>query len=477
MLVVLVGLPQAGAVVKVGKSVDIQGGISPDRQTLEPSISVDPRNPDILVASAEDHNTVPAGGCFSATRCHSWSSYYRSTDGGSTWTSRLLPGFAGDTSPEGLASPLRNFATVGHTSVAFDRLGNVYYSMGAGNASASGGFIFKSFRIFVAKFANDGADFVGVTIVSGGGTGDSFFPRIAIDNTGGPFDGAVYVTFLNFDNLGTGGFFARSTDGGATFSKPIPVPGAGFSIAPVVDTAGNVFVASVHCSGGGPPCPGGTRGTILVAKSTDGGVSFAAPTVAAEVTTDPNPFPGNAFLSEDFTPISWHLASDARGVYIVWDDFGTGDANVLLTRSVDGGVTWSTPIQVNDVSAGQQFLPDIASSGGVIGVIWYDSRLGQLPNGTITSLDVFYAQSTDGGASFSKSVRVTSQSFDPNLVEFGEVDGGAAFIPFIGDRLGIAAGSNGVFHAAWTDNRTGCDTLDPTFGCVDQDVLTATITP
>jgi hypothetical protein len=150
----------------------------------------------------------------------------------------------------------------------------------------------------------------------------------------------------------------------------------------------------------------------------------------------------------------------------------TGDANILLTRSTDGGVTWSTPVVVNDVTTNQQFFPSIASSGGSISVIWYDSRLGQLPNGTITGLDVFYAQSTNAGASFSKSVRVTSMSFNPNLVE--RTDLGSTGI-FIGDYIQVAA-SAGVVHPIWTDNRNACDTIDPTFGCVDQDTFTATIT-
>ncbi len=475
--IIIVSLPSAQAArIRVGPNLDIRGEAAPDRQILEPVIAVDPQNPNILVASAEDHNPIPAGGCFSAARCHSWGSYYRSTDGGITWTSRLLPGFSGDTSPEGLASPLQDFAVVGHTSVAFDRSGNVYYSMFVCNTTGTGAFDGKSFRIAVAKFANDGADYVGATIVSGGQTGDAIFPRIAVDNTGGAFDGNLYVTFVAANNVGNAEFFSHSTDGGATFSKPIPVPGSGLSVAPVVDPAGNVFVVSVHCIGGGPPCPGGGRGTILVTKSTDGGLSFGPAVIAAKVAPDPNPFPGNTFTSEDLTGISWHLASDAGGVYIVWDDFGTGDADVLFTKSTDGGLTWSSPLRVNDVAQGQQFLPDIAVSGGIISVIWYDSRLGQLPNGTITNLDVFYAESTDGGSSFSKNVRVTSSSFDPNLVNFGENAGFGAFSPFIGDRISIAAGPSGV-HAAWTDNRNGCDTIDPAFGCVDQDVLTATITP
>jgi len=477
LAVVMAPLASAEKVsIHVGPNVDIAGEALPDREIVEPGIAVDPRNPDIVAAAAEDANTVPAGGCFSSARCHMWPVYFRSTDGGKKWSSRLLPGFPGDTSPQGLASPLQNFSHVGHVSVAFDRSGNVYYSGFVANFDSSG-FIRSSTRIVVIKFANDGADYVGATVLptSTAGIGGSVaFPRMAVDTSGGPNDGTVYLTFVDFANDGYTSFFTRSMDGGVTFSKAILIPGGVLSVAPVVDPTGNVFVESVHCTGG-LVCSPGTLAVIQVAKSVDAGLTFGKPVTAATVTPDPTPFPGNAFVSEFLTGISWHIAADDHGVYIVWDDFATGNANVLFSESTDGGVSWSTPIVVNDVTRGQQFLPEVAVSVGIISVVWYDSRLGQLANGTITSLDVFYAESTDGGSTFSTSVRVTSISFDPNLVERGDI-AGPAFIPFIGDRIGLAA-SPTVVHAIWTDNRNGCDTIDPTFGCVDQDVFVAEITP
>ena len=62
-------------------------------------------------------------------------------------------------------------------------------------------------------------------------------------------------------------------------------------------------------------------------------------------------------------------------------------------------------------------------------------------NGTITGLDLYYAQSKDGGLSFSQNLRVTSVSFDPNVVLWPLFKS-----PFIGDYIGIAA-SPGVVHA------------------------------
>ncbi len=124
---------------------------------------------------------------------------------------------------------------------------------------------------------------------------------------------------------------------------------------------------------------------------------------------------------------------------------------------------------VNDVTTGQHFFPTIVAAGGIISVAWYDSRFNS--GTTLTALDVFYAQSLDGGVSFSSNVRVTSVSFNPELVErtdFGDTE------IFMGDYIEIAA-TPAYAQVIWSDNRNACDTIDPIFGCVDQDAYTATI--
>jgi hypothetical protein len=144
----------------------------------------------------------------------------------------------------------------------------------------------------------------------------------------------------------------------------------------------------------------------------------------------------------------------------------------MFTESTDGGVTWTTPLQVNDVVTGQHFFSTISVSGGTISIAWYDSRLGQLPSGTITALDVFFADSKDGGLTFSPNLRITSTSFNPNTVE--RADFGDPEI-FMGDYIQIAASPN-VVHVIWTDNRDACSNIVPLFGCTNQDAFTSTIT-
>lgn len=448
------------AAVMVGWNIDIAGETPADRQRVEPTIAVDPRNPSIIVSGAQDLRLLPQG--------HRWHGYYRSTDGGLTWSSSLVPGFPGDTSPQGQSSALNSFDLTSDPVLAFDLSGNVYYAGLAIKLNGAG--FFTSSVAFVAKYVNDGADFAFVTIDKDG----LDKPWITVDTSTGASAGNVYVGFDG--NSGTHSnvaLFARSTDGGSSFSHATLLPSAGSGDLvvpePTVDPSGTVFVSTLERVQTGKTSF--AFPDIQVSTSIDGGATFKTVIVASGIAIlgeSSSTLLGNRFRVFTFPQI----ASDNNGVFVAWDDLRTGDANVLLTRSTDGGLTWSAPLVVNDVTTNQQFFPSIASSGGVISVIWYDSRLGQLSNGTITALDVFYAQSTDSAASFSKSLRVTSVSFNPNLVEKSDL--GSTRI-FMGDYIQVAA-SPGVVHPIWTDNRNACDTIDPTFGCVDQDAFTATIT-
>jgi hypothetical protein len=87
----------------------------------EPSIAVSTRNPQHLLAAANDYRTVDLNlqeaepgeitGSNAATG-EPWLGTYISTDGGARWQSTLLAGYPQDSSPQGLASPLPAAATI-----------------------------------------------------------------------------------------------------------------------------------------------------------------------------------------------------------------------------------------------------------------------------------------------------------------------------------------------------------------------------
>src|SRR6266567_550136 len=83
------------------------------------------------------------------------------------------------------------------------------------------------------------------------------------------------------------------------------------------------------------------------------------------------------------------------------------------------------PAPIDNVPTGHQWFPDIASAGGIITTVFYDSRLDPsyapgLPPGNTAAglssgsiLDVWSALSTDGGRTWTEQ-RVSSISFNPN---------------------------------------------------------------
>lgn len=453
--------------VDVSHNFEVGLGVHPDWPKSEPTIAVDPRNPQILAAAEIDDRLVPGA---MPSWGHHWLAYYRSTDGGQTWTGKLIPGFPGDTSAAGRASPLRAFNSSFDPVVQFDRAGNLYLSGGAVKAGTPGTILdlapcgARHAETFVAKYSQDGAHYVGETPTFRG-CGD--YPRFAVDASTGPNSGNVYQIVSNYTGYNGSTRFFRSTDGGQTFGQTAVLNGS-VSTTMTVNATGAVIVTTSACQ---LLCPSSTTTHAqLVYVSTDGGLTFGSPVVA--VTENLGPLPINNTLSAP--GVNW-LATDGSMILLAYDNYTGTQWFVKLVRSTDGGVTWSAPVNVSDDPQDQHMWPTIAVSHGTIGVAWYDSRNGQLANGVVDGLDVYFAESTDGGQTFSKNVRVSSVTSNPNLVEFADANQALSYLSWIGDYITIAAGPHG-WHVIWTDNRNACATVSSLYGCVDQDIYTATVT-
>src|SRR3954471_21136746 len=86
------------------------------RTQNEPSVAVDPRNASIVVAGSNDYCAEIQNGPGNV-----WAGYYRSTDGGATWSNSLAPGYPADSSAAGTASPTHgSCAAAGDPTQAFD---------------------------------------------------------------------------------------------------------------------------------------------------------------------------------------------------------------------------------------------------------------------------------------------------------------------------------------------------------------------
>lgn len=75
---------------------------------------------------------------------------------------------------------------------------------------------------------------------------------------------------------------------------------------------------------------------------------------------------------------------------------------IMFTRSDDGGMTWDMPATiVNDVSHNADIMPSIARlADGTIGVVWCAMHFAPF------NYEIFFAASTDGGATFGPNVVV-----------------------------------------------------------------------
>ncbi|UCE37947.1 MAG: hypothetical protein JSW00_01520 [Thermoplasmata archaeon] len=89
-----------------------------------------------------------------------------------------------------------------------------------------------------------------------------------------------------------------------------------------------------------------------------------------------------------------------NNLHIVWTDYrntGVTGPDIYYANSTDSGITFSTNIRVSDdITNTYQFWPDIAVGGGIIGIVWEDQR----------ETSVYYANSTDDGITFSSNKRV-----------------------------------------------------------------------
>ncbi len=147
------------------------------------------------------------------------------------------------------------------------------------------------------------------------------------------------------------------------------------------------------------------------------------------------------------------LASDLSGgthsgrAYMVYTDRPSGSTNVqtdiYVIYSDNAGTSWSTgsPVKVNDDSKGMShFWPHIAvdSTTGNVAVAWYDCR-EDTPGNTKTR---FYAAiSRDGGATFCPNIQL-----EPGQSNASGVSDKDYF-----DFTGLAY-YGGVMYAAWADN-------------------------
>lgn len=371
----------------------------------EPSIAVNPANPK-QVAVAWQINASAA-----------WSQ-----DGGQTWT------IAQGTTP-------KDYRVSGDVSITYDASGRAvlcyiaFDKLGTANYWAHGA---TRNGIFVRRSEDAGKTWPlsAPAVISHEST-----PQIPFEDkpyivaaTSGPHAGDLYVGWTQFTLSTTELLFARSSDGGITWSRPIKL-----SSVPGLPRDDNGALEGFD----GVVAPDGTlyaiwddRDGIMMAESHDGGVSFTPERRILH--TGPGFFGitgvsrSNGFPQIGIDPRSGNL-------HVAWSDYSNGDLDIFVSSSRDHGRTWSAPIRVNNnpIHDGtDQFFQWLAVDpvSGAVNVVFYDRRTDNQQT-TVT-----LARSTDGGKNF-MNYSLDQQGF--------EAEG-----DFLGDYLALAAYGNKVF-AAW----------------------------
>ena len=212
----------------------------------------------------------------------------------------------------------------------------------------------------------------------------------------------VYVAWIGCGGEG----FARSTDGGAHYSKPITLPDSSGSDDPAVAVAsdGTLYVSYLRYHG--------VYAYPVVATSFDHGKTFTA---ASLIPHQKNNWGDRDFLTagpHGTVYVTWDYGPSAQDVKIVCSPVGSCaysavDATAVIQKSTNHGKTWG-PITV--------MQPGFPAGGG------YDASVVVQPNGVIDALiwghhldpktfavhpgHEYFTSSHDGGKTWARAVEV-----------------------------------------------------------------------
>ncbi|MGI9115111.1 MAG: sialidase family protein [Chthoniobacterales bacterium] len=399
------------------------------RAQAEPFIARALSIPDFLVAIFQEGRFAQDGG---AVDC----GYSVTHDGGLTWTRALIPALT-----RASGGP---YYRATDPVVAFDINNSVYLNtLGATDATFANG------AVLVSKSTDGGSTFTSPRVVYRPAS-NSVFPDkewIAINAfPATPTAGRVLVTFTLFNNNSTEGapiMRSYSDDGGSTWSPIASVNGSANSQGSQPLYLRNGNCAIVYWNFGSSSSPGEQ---LEVVSSTDGGVSFGPPHRIAAATEWNEP----SIRSGTFLP-SATTDRSTSSIYVVYQARLAGNPRIAFTKSADGGLTWTTPIAISDNPAGLGvFNPAISASpdGRTLSVAFYDHRNN--PSSS-TLVDLYLAQSFDGGATWQPNIRLSSVSSNAALAPLTSEG------YMLGDYLGIANSPYSTVPAVpvWVDTRTG----------------------
>lgn len=386
-------------------NVDANGDDILNDAANEPSIAIDPTNPDRIVIGWRQFDTV--------TSNFRQAGYGYSLDGGVTWT------FPGVLDPG-----------VYHTDpvLDFDADGNFYYNS-----------LLSSYECEVYSIMDGGVSWGSPVSARGGDK-----QWMTIDRTSGIGSGNNYSFWDRDYSSCDAKDFARSTDNCYTFENCEEIIVAPRWGTMAVDANGVLYVAGTSDVG------------LVVAKSTTAKNtsipvsfdSYAIVDLDGELKGAGTPVNPAGLLGQMWVTTDISDGVGAGNVYVLASvnrNSSTDPADVMFAKSTDGGQTFESPIKINTDNSTtnyQWFGTMSVAPNGRIDVVWLDTR--DAATGTNDSV-LYYSYSDDQGDTWSSNEAI-SIAFDPNI--------GYPQQDKLGDYFDMISDDDGV-HLAWANTING----------------------
>ncbi len=284
------------------------------------------------------------------------------------------------------------------------------------------------------------------------------------------FQDHVYAAWSVFDSKATKVRMAVSRDRGMTFDRAVTIsppsqvgPAVTF-VLPQIDAAGSVYVSFVSFP------PNGAVSTIYVARSDDDAQTFTPFVPVTTVNMIPTPGLPNTRFRDGITESFAASPTYPGHLYLAYEEWSGTKMDVKFTQSINGGLTWSKPVVVNDnADASDQFQPAIAAgSGGAAVIAFYDRRQACPDDPSVLAADLgltnfcidtslqAYTDAGAGAVPVGGNVRISEFTWDPE--QPGQHLGGLSQYPcagardpcpvghgFIGDYFGLAISATNIY--------------------------------
>ncbi len=240
--------------------------------------------------------------------------------------------------------------------------------------------------------------------------------------------------------------FATSADGGRHFSKPVVLADSAGAWDPALAVApnGTVYAAFMSLN---------AHHTFpVVEASFDHGKTF--PQIRQLIPRQNGNWGDRDFIAVSPTGavyVTWDYGPSAKEVTFICAkngscSFATGDLNVVMQKSTDGGRTWGRIVHISPgfPASGADSAPLFVAPDGKIYVDYQGYHMTSRTKLTMTNAHSFFTSSANGGKTWSKPVRIGRPGLTMNKSEWW-IDGD------------MSADSAGNLYATWDSQVRGRD--------------------